>query len=61
MMKKEMGNTRLFLAEIMVVIGGIFLATSLLKIITFNDYYLLLSGLFLIVVGSAWKSINKKN
>jgi len=59
-MKEEIGDSKLFLGEIMVVVGGIFLATSLLKFITLSSWSLFLLGSLLVGIGAAWKSIIKK-
>ena len=59
-MSEEKGNSKLFFGEIMVVIGSIFLATSLLKFITLSNWNLLLLGVLFVGIGSAWKSIEKR-
>lgn len=58
-MKEETGDSKLFLGEIMVVMGSIFLATSLLKFVTLSALNSLLLGILLVGIGSAWKSIIK--
>ncbi len=58
-MKGERGNSKLFWAEIIIIIGAIFLSTSLINLLKVNIGWSLLIGLILVIVGSAWKSTKK--
>ena len=58
-MKKDKGDSRLFLAEIIIIIGTILLSTSLISILKVDVMWSLFTGLFFILIGSAWKSIKK--
>ncbi len=55
-MKEGVGDSKLFFAELMVIVGAIFLSGYLINI--FKNYleWFLLIGILLIVIGSAWKS-----
>ena len=60
-MKKEKGDSKLFWAEIFIIIGAIFLSINLIDIL--NKYiikgYVLILGLVLIIIGAALKSVKK--
>ena len=58
-MKEERGNSKLFWAEIIIIIGAIFLSTSLINLLKINVGWSLLIGLILVIIGSAWKSVKK--
>ena len=59
-MKKELGDNKLFFAEIFIVIGAFLFSVSLIKIIPKLDGVgWLLIGFTLIIIGAAWKSSKK--
>ncbi len=55
---KEKGNSKLFWAEIFIVMGAFLISISLINLIKLNSMWLVV-GLILVLIGSAWKAVKK--
>ena len=59
-MKEEKGDSKLFWAEIFIVIGAFLFSASLINLIKLEIIWLLV-GMVFVIIGSAWKSIKKRS